>query len=91
MVTPGVGHVEVPFLDDGKLDLPATFDSISTSSVCVVKMEDVSRVLHRYEKLLRHELQTPSELDRFVAVPEGQLLPDRERSLNELTTGSWIL
>ena len=71
MITPGVGYLDLPFLGDGKLDLPQTFDFIDTSSVRPVTMNDAPRVLQRYEDLLRKELETPSELDRFVAVPES--------------------
>lgn len=71
VVTPGVGYLDLPFLGDGKLGLPKTFDLIETSSVRPITMADAPRVLQRYEELLRQELETPSELDRFVAVPES--------------------
>lgn len=70
--TPGTCHLRVPLLDDNRLDLPATIDSVDHSEVRMVTLEDAPRILQRYEEVLRQELQTPSELDRFVALPEGQ-------------------
>lgn len=75
VVTPGIGSLLLPFLEDGSLDLPKSFDSIETSDVRSITMEDAPRILGRYEELMRKELETPSELDRFVAVPESQLHP----------------
>lgn len=73
VVTPGIGYLKLPFLADGRLALPNCFDLIETSAVRPVTVDDAQRVLQRYEELLRKELETPSGLDRFVAVPESQL------------------
>lgn len=73
VVTPNVGFIQLPILTDGKLDLPRAFDSIATSGVRSITMDDAPRVLQKYEELLRKQLDTSSELDRFVAIPESQL------------------
>lgn len=90
MVTPGVAYLELPFLNDGSLDLPKAFELIGISGVHPVKMRNAPEVLQRYEELLREQLDTPSELDRFVAVPESQLQPLRFRRHDELMLCSRI-
>lgn len=72
VVTPGVCYLQIPILSDKTLDLPQTLDTADISGVRSLTMEDAPRVLERYEQLLCDELTKPSELDRFVAVPEGE-------------------
>lgn len=72
IVLSGVGHCIVSFLDDRKLDLPRSFDKVDTSAVRFLGMDDLTRVLKQNEDILRRELEESSEVDRFIAVPEGQ-------------------
>lgn len=72
LVTPNICHIKVGFRDDKTLELPEIIETMDTSNVRFITMKDVARVLERYEALLRVELQEPSEMDRFVAIPEGQ-------------------
>lgn len=87
VVTPGVCYLQIPFLSDKKLDLPETFVNTEISGVRMLTMEDAPRVLQRYEDTLRVELQAPSDLDRFVALPEGENFSKTRKP--ELTLDSW--
>ena len=67
--------MQIPFSENKKLDLPQTVQAVDASSVQFLTPEDIPRVLMENEELLRRELQTDSDLDRFVTVPEGHLIP----------------
>lgn len=71
-VTPGVCHLQLPFLQNRTLALPPSFESVDTSQVRFLTMDDAAAALQRYEGIIREELQTPSELDRFCALPESK-------------------
>lgn len=81
-VMPGICRLKLPFLPDHTLALPASFDSVDTSQVRFLTMDDAAAALERYEELVREELQTPSELDRFCALPDSKR-PSTSQSLTE--------
>lgn len=72
-ITPSTCRLQLSFLADHTLALPQSFESIDTSQVRFMSMDDAAAALQRYEGVLRKELQVPSELDRFCALPESKI------------------
>lgn len=73
-VTPGICNLRLPFLPDHTLALPPSFDNVNTSQVRFMTLDDAATAMHRYERVVRKELETPSELDRFCALPDSKVL-----------------
>lgn len=71
-MTPGICRLQLPFLPDHTLALPPSFDRVDTSKVRSLTLKDAAAVLQRYEGVVRQELETPSDLDRFCALPESK-------------------
>lgn len=71
-ITPGVCRLQLSFRPDHTLALPESFANIETCQVRFMTMEDAAAALERYEGVIRKELETPSELDRFCALPESK-------------------
>lgn len=74
VVTPGFCHVQLPFADDRTLVLPESFGDIDTSTVRFLTEESAEVALRRFEGVMRQELQTPSELDRFCDLPDSAII-----------------
>lgn len=72
VVTPGSCILGIPFLPDHTLALPESFESVETSNVRFMTMGDADAALKRHEGIIRQELETPSELDRFCALPDSK-------------------
>lgn len=72
VVTPGICRIGFLFREDKTLKLPASIQAVDTSNVRFLTIKDTPRILERYERLLRTELEQPADIDRFVAVPEGK-------------------
>lgn len=72
VVTPDICRLQIPFLPDNTMDLPSSFENVDTSNVRFMNMDDAAAALRRYEGVVRRELETPSELDRFCALPDSQ-------------------
>lgn len=66
--------MKICFLEDHTLALPQSFDYIDISNVICLSMDDAAVVLRRYEDVIRQEMATPSDLDRFCDSPNSQQL-----------------
>lgn len=74
VVTPDICHLKLPLSSEGTLELPEVITKADKSEVRFLTMETAAAALQRYEGVLRKQLESPSDLDRFCDIPDCQSL-----------------